>query len=67
MTKKDYEFIARVISWMPSVSPALRSQRAEVAHAFARALSGTPTTNPRFDAVRFLLACGVSAEDKERE
>ncbi len=54
MTKKDFELIARVILEL-ELSLGV-SQSKLIAECFAGALRGT---NPRFDAERFLKACGV--------
>jgi hypothetical protein len=51
MTKKDYELIASTVRAL--ADPFVRGV---VARAFARTL---PATNPRFNSLRFLEACGV--------
>jgi hypothetical protein len=48
MSSKDFELIARTLASLDS-----DTSRADVASAFARALR---STNPRFDASRFITA-----------
>jgi len=52
MTRRDFELIADTIRELPT------TMRLRVALQFADNLRGT---NPRFDRVRFLRACGVEA------
>lgn len=54
MTKKDFQLIARILRDLPAdlYGPE------QVAERFAEELK---RTNPRFDAARFLKACGVEA------
>lgn len=59
MQHRHFAFIASVIAEMPSHAPSLRSARQSAAGAFAQALVGS---NPNFDRVRFLRACGIEAE-----
>ncbi len=54
MTRKDYELIAEVIRKLKLVGD--ESIREHVASDMAFALQ---STNPLFDRVRFLRACGV--------
>ncbi len=56
MTKKDFEFIARVISDMPDHAATLRAQKASCAQAFADALK---RENPAFKPTLFLKACNL--------
>lgn len=56
MTKKDFEFIARVIAGMPDHAPTLRAQKASCARAFADALE---KENPKFNTALFLKACNL--------
>lgn len=53
MTRKDFELIARTIKLLPD-GPARR----ETARLFADALTNT---NPRFNRLRFLHACGLTS------
>ena len=53
MTRKDFLLIAELIE---ALGPTC--YRARVAEAFALRLR---STNPRFDAARFLVACGVDS------
>lgn len=64
MTKKDFELIAQTIKALVAPSFEENSQglfdaeaRGFVAWRFAEALRAT---NPRFNAERFLKACGVA-------
>ena len=54
MTRKDFELIANAIKEITAND--YPQDRADKAGLFARVLE---TTNPRFDRVRFLTACGV--------
>lgn len=57
MTKKDYELIARSIYVDRDV---LEEGQKKVADYIAKGLAEQFTAmNPRFDSVRFLIACGV--------
>lgn len=56
MTRKDVELIAETIRALPGHSAGLRAHQASTARAFADALA---TTNPDFDRVSFLKACGL--------
>ena len=60
MTRKDFQLIADIIAKMPDHAPSLRSQKTSTARAFAE---GLKTTNPRFDADRFLAACHLPTEN----
>lgn len=69
MTRKDYELIARQVAkvrlntYMDENHARADAQllaTAEVAANLARALQ---QDNPRFDAVKFLLACGIARDD----
>ena len=65
MTKKDYELLAAALR---DAHPITTSRAADLApmqvawgrcvHEIAHALAGQ---NPRFDRVRFVLACGVQS------
>jgi len=57
MTRKDFELIARVVNntYTNNVQPDV--DRDQIAEAFARELTNV---NPRFDAAKFLQACGHS-------
>lgn len=52
MTRRDFELITKTIRDLPPPARPL------VAWRFAEALR---STNPRFDAERFLKACGVDS------
>jgi hypothetical protein len=52
MTKKHFEAIAKAIADIPSATA-----RRYAAHAIARACA---ELNDRFDAKRFLIACGIT-------
>lgn len=52
MSKKDFELIARILRGLPVDCYGTE----QVAERFAEELQ---RTNPRFDAARFLTACGV--------
>ena len=59
MSRKDFELIARVLrAQRDHATDAELWRLDQTARAFADELSAT---NPRFDRVRFLRACGVSA------
>lgn len=58
MTKKDYELIARVLRDESSDGQAYRPDET-LCLAMADALA---EDNPRFDRVKFLVACGVNVE-----
>ena len=56
MTRRDFELIARTIADL--VIP--EGHRDHIARAFAVALAGT---NARFDAKRFIQACGAATNE----
>ena len=57
MTRKDFELIAGVVEKSDqAVMPISKQAKSRIATFFAQALTGT---NPRFDKIRFLKACGV--------
>jgi hypothetical protein len=58
LEKRHFEFIAETIARLPIHAPTLRAQRDSTARAFASALA---STNDKFNADRFLRACGVAA------
>ena len=58
MQHRHMAFIASVIAAMPAHAASLRTQKRSTALAFAHALAGS---NPRFDHVRFMTACGEEA------
>lgn len=53
MTKKDFELLARYINAVPEHD---RAQAVEVLRAVMKACE---VSNPRFDRVKFMLACGI--------
>ena len=55
MSRKDFEFIAATIRGMADSAAAECA-----AHEFAARLG---QTNPRFDKVRFLKACGADTDN----
>ena len=55
MTREDYELIADIIKNTPNVDD---DKRRALAQDFADDLA---ETNPRFDSIAFLIACGVQA------
>jgi len=57
MTRRDYELIADSIYTLWQVDDADPYTLEEVAHELALSLS---QNNPRFDALRFIKACGVT-------
>ena len=59
MTRKDYALIADIIAAIPDHAASLRTQKADIARAFAEALG---KTNPLFDRFRFLKACDIPLE-----
>ena len=63
MTKKDFELIARVLGTEHALRDVEDNKKGKaavesVAREFAHRLS---STNDRFDAGRFLRACGIQA------
>lgn len=56
MTKRDFELIAKAFASFPCQSDGERLAREGLAYALSNAFIDT---NPRFDQVRFLTACGV--------
>lgn len=63
MTKKDFELIAAAIKRAREPHALKHLETVEtVLDGLARDLAGElRQTNPKFDAVRFLRACGVDA------
>lgn len=55
MEHRHMAFIAATIKNMPAHAASLRTSKRSVALAFADALA---QSNPRFDRVRFMTACG---------
>lgn len=65
MTRKDYELIAAAIKRAHDTShSAAGCDGTAIVEDLAEDLAGElEATNPRFDAARFLEACGVSTTD----
>ena len=61
MTKKDFELIARVLSYTASIndtdSEASRVARCTVTHIANRFADELAKTSPRFERKRFFAAC----------
>jgi hypothetical protein len=64
MTKKDFELIARALKearmhWVIGEASDADSFRKGIEAAATELANSLRSTNPRFDAARFLAACGV--------
>jgi hypothetical protein len=58
MTRKDFDLLAK------EINKVLLSNREETAKDIAEAIMNVAEeTNPRFDSVRFLKACGFGSEE----
>jgi hypothetical protein len=59
MNNEQIQFIEEVIRKMPDFAPSLRTQKASVAAAFAKALD-QKTAGFGFSSEEFLVNCGVN-------